>query len=83
MIFVMTFAIIGSYQLFAQPVALVGDNGGPGRAGYTLTMYLYQTAFTNLDLGYGAAIGYAITVIIIVLSILQMWAQGFFRKETA
>lgn len=83
MVFVITFAIIGSYQLFAQPVALVGDNGGPGRAGYTLTMFLYQTAFTNLDLGYGAAIGYAITLIIIALSVLQMWAQGFFRKEAS
>jgi ABC-type sugar transport system permease subunit len=82
-VFVVTFAIIGSYQLFAQPVALVGEGGGPNRAGLTLTMYLYETAFTNLDLGYGAAIGYAITVIIVVLSVLQMWAQGFFRKESA
>ena len=82
-IFVTTFAIIGSYQLFAQPVALVGDGGGPNRAGLTMTMYLYQTAFTNLDLGYGAAIGYAITVIIVVLSLIQMWIQGFFRKESA
>ncbi len=48
-----------------------------------MTMYLYQTAFTNLDLGYGAAIGYAITVIIVVLSLIQMWIQGFFRKESA
>jgi ABC-type sugar transport system permease subunit len=83
MVFVVTFAIIGSYQLFAQPVALVGEGGGPNRAGLTLTMYLYETAFTNLDLGYGAAIGYAITVIIVVLSVLQMWAQGFFRREPA
>lgn len=82
-VFVVTFAIIGSYQLFAQPVALVGEGGGPDRAGLTLTMYLYETAFTNLDLGYGAAIGYGITVIIVVLSIFQMWAQGFFRKEPA
>jgi ABC-type sugar transport system permease subunit len=80
-VFVVTFAIIGSYQLFAQPVALVGEGGGPNRAGLTLTMYLYETAFTNLDLGYGAAIGYAITVIIVALSVLQMWAQGFFRKD--
>lgn len=82
-IFVTTFAIIGSYQLFAQPVALVGDGGGNNRAGLTMTMYLYQTAFTNLDLGYGAAIGYAITVIIVVLSLIQMWIQGFFRKDSA
>jgi ABC-type sugar transport system permease subunit len=81
MVFVITFAIIGSYQLFAQPVALIGDNGGTNRAGLTLTMYLYQTAFSNLDFGYGAAIGYAIALIIVVLSIIQMWIQGFFRRE--
>lgn len=82
MVFVITFAIIGSYQLFAQPVALVGDAGGTNRAGLTVTMYLYQTAFSNLDFGYGAAIGYAIAVIIVVLSVLQMWIQGFFRKDS-
>ena len=83
MIFVVTFAIIGSYQLFAQPVALVGANGGTDRAGLTMTMYLYQTAFSNLDFGYGAAIGYAIALIIVVISVLQMWIQGFFRKEVS
>jgi ABC-type sugar transport system permease subunit len=82
-VFVVTFAIIGSYQLFAQPVALIGDNGGTERAGLTATMYLYQTAFVNLDFGYGAAIGYAIALIIVILSVFQMWLQGFFRKESA
>lgn len=81
MVFVITFAIIGSYQLFAQPVALIGEAGGTDRAGLTLTMYLYQTAFSNLDFGYGAAIGYAVALIIVILSVLQMWIQGFFRRD--
>ncbi|MBZ0290211.1 MAG: sugar ABC transporter permease, partial [Anaerolineae bacterium] len=37
--FVLTFAIIGSYNLFAEPTTLVGNNGGPNNAGLTMTMH--------------------------------------------
>lgn len=81
LIFVVTVAIIGSYQLFAEPAVLVGNTGGPENAGLTVTMYLYQVGFRNLDLGYASAIGYALAVIIVVLSLIQLRFFGVFKED--
>jgi ABC-type sugar transport system permease subunit len=79
-IFVVTFAIIGSYNLFAEPALLVGEDGGPNNAGLTLPMYLYLNGFRFLKLGYAAAIGYALAAIIIVLTFLQLFVMRVFRE---
>lgn len=81
LIFVVTVAIIGSYTLFAEPSILLGPSGGPSNAGLTVTMYLYQVGFNNLNLGYAAAIGYALAIVIIVLSLLQLRLFGVFRED--
>lgn len=80
-IFVLTFAIIGSYNLFAEPALLVGVEGGPRSSGLFMTMYLYLNGFRLLKLGYAAAIGYALTLIIIVLSSIQLRLLGLFRED--
>jgi arabinosaccharide transport system permease protein len=81
MIFVLTFAIIGSYNLFAEPSLLVGLEGGTRNAGLFMTMHLYLTGFRQLELGYAAAIGYALTLIIIVLTAIQLRLMGLFRED--
>jgi arabinosaccharide transport system permease protein len=77
--FVLTFAIIGSYNLFAEPVTLVGETGGPRNAGLTITMYLYNRGFRELRMGYASAIGYSLAIIIVVLTILQLRLIRAFR----
>jgi arabinosaccharide transport system permease protein len=77
--FVLTFAIIGSYNLFAEPVTLVGETGGPRNAGLTITMYLYNRGFRELRMGYASAIGYTLAIIIVVLTILQLRLIRAFR----
>jgi arabinosaccharide transport system permease protein len=81
MIFVLSFAIIGSYNLFAEPSILVGLEGGPRSAGLFMTMYLYMTAFRFLDFGYASAIGYALAIIILVLTYIQLRLLGVFRDD--
>jgi len=81
LVFVLTFAIIGSYNLFAEPAILVGAQGGPNNAGLFMTMYLYLTGFRFLKFGYAAAIGYALAVIIIVLTVIQLRLLGVFRED--
>lgn len=61
---------IGTLQLFDEPYVLT--NGGPNNATLTIGMYLYQNAFQYFDFGYASAIGYALTLIIGLISILQM-----------
>lgn len=81
LIFVITVAIIGSYNLFAEPSVLVGTEGGPNNSGLFITMYLYLVGFRFLDFGYAAAIGYALALIIIVLTLIQLRLFGVFRED--
>lgn len=81
MIFVITFAIIGSYTLFAEAAVLVGVEGGPQNAGLFMTMYLYLVGFRELSFGYASAIGYAVALIIIALSLAQLRILGVFRED--
>jgi arabinosaccharide transport system permease protein len=81
LIFVMTFAIIGSYNLFGEPAVLVGVEGGPSNSGLFMTMYLYLNGFRFLKFGYASAIGYALALIIIVLTLVQLRLLGVFRED--
>lgn len=60
---------IGTLQLFDEPYILT--EGGPVNATITLGMYLYNNGFRYLKFGYASAIGYVMTIIIALLSIVQ------------
>jgi ABC-type sugar transport system permease subunit len=60
---------ISGLQRFGEPFLLTG--GGPGYSTYTIVYYLYQKTFVSYRLGYGAAMGYVIFLMIFVFSILQ------------
>jgi len=77
--FTVTLAIIGSYQLFAEPYLLAGEGGGPGDAGLFATVYLYITGFRALRFGYASAIGCVLFGIIFSLSLIQLKAMGAFK----
>jgi ABC-type sugar transport system permease subunit len=79
--FVLTFAIIGSYNLFAEPVTLLDEVGGPNNAGLTMTMYLYNRGFRELRMSYAAAIGYTLAIIIVVLTVIQLFLIRAFRED--
>jgi ABC-type sugar transport system permease subunit len=69
--FVVLLSMIGSFQLFELPYLLLNNSSGPDNKGLTIVMYLYQTGFDTGDLGYASAIGWALAVILVALSILQ------------
>ena len=81
MAFVLTFAIIGSYNLFAEPIILTNPEGGPNNAGLTMTMYLYNRGFRELKMGYASAIGYSLAVIILGLTVIQLFLIRAFRED--
>ncbi|UNK71658.1 sugar ABC transporter permease [Microbacterium sp. H1-D42] len=68
---------IGTLQLFDEPYVLT--NGGPNNATLTVGMYLYQNGFQYFDFGYASAIGYALTIIIAVISLIQL---RFFKEKS-
>lgn len=81
MIFVILTAIIGSYNLFGEPFLLVGAEGGPRNSGLFMTMYLYLNGFRFMKFGYASAIGYALTVIILLLSLIQLRLMRVFQED--
>ena len=68
--FCITITLIGSLQLFAEPYILTF--GGPADATLTTALYIYRVGFQNSQLGYAAALGYVLTVIIVVITVLQL-----------
>ncbi len=77
--FVVITSMIGSFQLFDLPYVLT--EGGPGNASMTMVMYLYKHGFEFINLGYAATIGWALAVIIGVISIVQVRFFGVFREH--
>jgi multiple sugar transport system permease protein len=50
--------LVGAAQVFAQPYLVT--RGGPGDASRFLVLYLYESAFRHLDMGYASAIAWAL-----------------------
>lgn len=73
-LFVFTLGLVGSFQLFTQPYVLTG--GGPQDATLTITMYLYEKGFRSFDMGYASAIGYALVILVGVVTLLQLKVIG-------
>lgn len=69
MLFVLVMSSIWSFQLFDEPWILF--QGGPGTSTLTVLQYLYQNTFLFSKIGYGAAISYVLTVVIIGFSLFQ------------
>jgi len=69
--FVVVSSTIGSFQLFELPYILL-QGWGPRNAGLTIVGYLYNYAFEIGDLGTGAAVGWLLTLMILVVSLVQI-----------
>jgi cellobiose transport system permease protein len=74
-VFVTLISTIGGIQLFTEPLLFnSGANaitGGTTRQFQTLTMYLYEKAFTGLDFGYAAAIAWGMFVVIAIVGAIN------------
>ncbi len=72
--FVLIISVINSFQVFDAVLVLTG--GGPADATRTLVVYIYDQAFTYLQMGYGAAIAWVLCLIIFVITVIQWRLQG-------
>ena len=74
------FSVIGTLQLFNEPLlmraiapSVIGD-------GYTPNLYAYQTSFVNQEYNYAAAISFVLGAIVVLLSYVVMLAA---RRRSA
>jgi multiple sugar transport system permease protein len=71
--FNLVMAIIGTMQVFTIPYIMTG--GGPARATYFFTMYLYDNAFNFLRMGYASAMAWVQLLIIMALTGIAFWSS--------
>ncbi len=80
-VFAVTLSIIGSMQLFTEPLILTDQNGGASMAGYTVAMNLYQVAFSWTYFGSAAAISWVLFLMIFAFSLINLRLLGQGRGE--
>ncbi|MFB3816716.1 MAG: ABC transporter permease subunit [Candidatus Methylomirabilales bacterium] len=67
--FVVVMSIAKSFQVFGQ--VYVMTQGGPSNSTLTIVNYLYVVGFTWFEMGYAAAIAYALFALLLVVTLVQ------------
>ncbi|MCJ8007534.1 carbohydrate ABC transporter permease [Lederbergia wuyishanensis] len=78
-IFVSTISIIGGYRMFEESF-VYWSGGSPGNIGLTVVGYLYQQGIQQNNMGFGAAIGVVLMIIIFIISFIQLILTGAFKR---
>jgi multiple sugar transport system permease protein len=69
LLFMVVMATIGAFQMFTQSLLLT--NGGPEQTTRGVVQLIYDTAFADYRLGYGAAISWLLFLMIAGFSLIQ------------
>jgi multiple sugar transport system permease protein len=68
-LFVTVTGLIARFQAFGE--IFIMTTGGPGRASYTVIYYLYEIAWRNFRMGYGAAVAVTLALIMATVTAIQ------------
>jgi multiple sugar transport system permease protein len=79
--FVSTLLVIGGLKMFDQAFIASGGTGGPNNATLVPVLYLYRVAFYDVKFGYAAAVGLALMLLMLSLTLIQRVTFG--RTERA
>ena len=77
MLLVVVISTINGFNLFIEPYVMTG--GGPINSSLSVVLYIYKQAFSYQHMGYAATVGFALTIIIFIVSIIQ---RKFLQSET-
>ncbi|HEM3629407.1 TPA: sugar ABC transporter permease [Streptococcus suis] len=76
-LFTVMMSTIGGLQVFSEAQVLVPQGATPEGGAMTIVYYLYNTAFSNNDYGYGAALAWALVIIIMLFSLLNWYITTY------
>jgi len=65
--------VINAFQVFGSAFIIGGGTGGAGNSLLVYTLYLYQSAFGNFQMGYAAAMAWVLVVIIGIVTAVNFW----------
>jgi multiple sugar transport system permease protein len=71
--------VIGGFNVFTSVLLMTG--GGPLDQTQVPLTYMYRQAFTFLDFGYGSAISFLLTLVVLSIAGLQYWFAQRKAKE--
>ena len=74
-----TLSIIGSLKYFDLIFVMTG--GGPGVSTELMSTYMYKTAFTSFNMGYGSAVACGMFLLITIIALLTIQLLGRLGKE--
>jgi multiple sugar transport system permease protein len=75
--FNLVLGIIGAFQSFTQAYVISNGSGGPTNSTLFITLYLYQKAFTSLQMGYASAIAWLLLLIVGAATAINFWASKY------
>ena len=78
-IFVTTISVINGFRMFEESFVF-WESGSPGNIGLTVVGYIYQQGIQQNNMGFGAAIGVILMLIIFVVSFIQLMLTGAFKR---
>jgi multiple sugar transport system permease protein len=65
-------SVIGGAQIYVEP-RLIFTNNGPANSTFSTVIYLYDHTFRNSRAGYGSAIAMVLSVIVFVVTAIQLY----------
>jgi multiple sugar transport system permease protein len=68
---------VHAFQAFTPAFVISGGNGGPSDSTLFYTLYLYQQGFTQLNMGYAAAMAWLLVVVLAVFTGLLFLSARF------
>lgn len=73
-VFIVVFSSIGFLRIFDHVFNMTTNNpGGPLNSTKPLVLMIYETAFSSFDMGYAAAQTVVLFLILLVVSLIQLW----------
>jgi multiple sugar transport system permease protein len=82
-LFNLIFGMIMTFQSFTN--VYIATNGGPLDSTLFYVLYLYQKAFSLLEMGYASAMAWILFIMVLILTIIIFKTSGkwvFYRSET-
>lgn len=80
-VYVLTISIYGGMAMFTESFILFNGNSSPNNVGTTVVGYLYRMGWEQNNIGLASAIGCILLLFTLVINVVQLTANGLYRKE--
>lgn len=75
--FQLVLGLIGAFQTFTPAFVAAGRSGGPLQSGLFYMLYIYNKSFQSMQMGYGSALAWLMTVFILLITLLVFKSSNY------